>query len=253
MREQSVSSTAEDYLKTILQFEDRREKASTSSLARHLEVTDSTVTDMMRKLQTAGLLEYTPYYGVTLTAQGRAIALKILRRHRLIELFLHEIIGYGWEQVHDEAESLEHAVTDYFVERIDVLLDHPMKDPHGEAIPDTKGFRAVEESICLAEARTGRYTVQKVIDSSSELLAYLEREGILPTRDLSLLERVPFQGPLKLLVDGRDSPVHIGLNVAKRIFVFPFHKKGAGAVSTNKDATGKRAVSKAREPRPHRR
>src|SRR5580765_3582011 len=112
MRPKTVSSTAEDYLKAVLRFEDRNEKASTSKVARHLEVTDATVTDMLRKLQTAGLLEYTPYYGVSLTARGRAIALKILRRHRLIELFLNRIMGYGWQEVHAEAEKLEHAVSD---------------------------------------------------------------------------------------------------------------------------------------------
>ena len=140
MRPKTVSSTAEDYLKAVLRFEDMNEKASTSKVARHLEVTDATVTDMLRKLQTAGLLEYTPYYGVSLTARGRAIALKILRRHRLIELFLNRIMGYGWQEVHAEAEKLEHAVSDYFVERIDALLDHPVKDPHGEVIPDIQGW-----------------------------------------------------------------------------------------------------------------
>ena len=136
-----ISSTAEDYLKAVLRMEDRNEKASTSSVARHLEVADASVTDMLRKLQKAGLLEYKPYYGASLTKKGRSVALKILRRHRLIELFLHEVMGYGWEEVHDEAEKLEHVVSDFFVERADSLLNHPVKDPHGEVIPDARGFR----------------------------------------------------------------------------------------------------------------
>jgi DtxR family transcriptional regulator, Mn-dependent transcriptional regulator len=249
MRKQIVSSTAEDYLKVVLKFEDRSEKASTSKVARHLEVTDSTVTDMLRKLQAAGLLEYKPYYGAALTAKGRAIALKILRRHRLIELFLHEVMGYGWEQVHDEAERLEHAVSDCFVDRIDALLNHPVKDPHGETIPDSRGFRPAEDGISLADAEIGRYTIQKVVDSVPELLAYLETEGILPTRSLSLLERAPFQGPLKLMVDGHDAPIYIGLDVAKRIFVFSFDRKGASSRSAEMAETKKKTTSMAKRPR----
>jgi len=221
MRKQTVSSTAEDYLKAVLRFEDRNEKASTSKVARHLDVADATVTDMLRKLQAAGLLEYTPYYGVSLTARGRGIALKILRRHRLIELFLKQIMGYGWQEVHEEAEKLEHAVSDYFVERIDALLNHPVKDPHGEVIPDIQGFRETENDICLALADVGNYTIRKVIDSSPELLTYLDKESLVPTQTITLLQKVPFQGPLKLLRHGSRAPVYIGLDVAKRIFVLP--------------------------------
>jgi DtxR family Mn-dependent transcriptional regulator len=141
-------------------------------------LTDGTVTDMLRKLQSTGLLEYTPYYGATLTPRGRAIAVKILRRHRLIELFLHRVMGYGWEQVHDEAERLEHAVSDFFVERIDALMNYPSKDPHGEVIPDARGFRESEDYISLAEAEQGRFTIRKVINASPELLTYLHSLGL---------------------------------------------------------------------------
>ena len=102
------------------------------------------------------LLEYKPYYGATLTTEGRKLALRILRRHRLIELFLHKVMGYGWEQVHDEAEKLEHVVSDLFVERIDAYLGYPDKDPHGEVIPDAKGFRNRGTRHLPASSRTGR-------------------------------------------------------------------------------------------------
>ena len=205
MTEHPVSITAEDYLKAVLRLEDRNEKVSTSKVARHLDVNDSTVTDMLRKLQSAGLLEYTPYYGASLTPRGRGIALRILRRHRLIELCLHQIMGYGWEQVHEEAEKLEHVVSDFFVERIDALLDHPIKDPHGEVIPDITGFREADNDTCLALAGPGDYSIRKVIDSSPELLTYLEKESLTPGRVLSLLEKSPFQGPLKLLLREANS------------------------------------------------
>lgn len=221
MPERIVSSTVEDYLKAVLKFEDRNEKASTSKVARHLEVTDATVTDMLRKLQAAGLLEYTPYYGASLTARGREIALKILRRHRLIELFLHQIMGYGWEQVHQEAEKLEHAVSDYFVERIDVLLNHPDKDPHGEAIPDARGFREAENDISLVDAEPGKYTIRRIVDSNPELLTYLHQESLVPTQHITLLEKAPFRGPLKLRLPRLKAPIYVSLEVAQRIFVLP--------------------------------
>jgi DtxR family Mn-dependent transcriptional regulator len=224
MRDPIVSSTAEDYLKAVLKLEDMNEKASTSKVARRLDVSDGTVTDMLRKLQSAGLLEYTPYYGATLTARGRGIALQILRRHRLIELFLHQIMGYGWEQVHDEAERLEHAVSDFFVERIDALMNHPAKDPHGEVIPDAQGFREPEDDISLASANAGVYTIRRVTSSNPAVLAYLEKEGLLPTRTLSLVDRAPFDGPLKLLLTKTDTVCHISLDLAKHIFVSPVKK-----------------------------
>jgi DtxR family transcriptional regulator, Mn-dependent transcriptional regulator len=234
-----ISSTAEDYLKAVLRMEDRHEKASTSSVARHLEVADASVTDMLRKLQKAGLLEYKPYYGASLTKTGRAVALRILRRHRLIELFLHQIMGYGWEEVHDEAEKLEHVVSDFFVERADALLNYPVTDPHGEAIPDAHGFRRLDEDICLADAEVGAYIVRRVISSNPELLAYLEEEDLLPSRTFVLLEKTPFEGPLKLLRGQNKSAQYIGLEVARNIFVSPCQRrKASGPLSRRRTSEG---------------
>jgi DtxR family transcriptional regulator, Mn-dependent transcriptional regulator len=216
-----ISSTVEDYLKAVLKMEDMNEKASTSSVARQLSVADASVTDMLRKLQKAGLLEYKPYYGATLTGQGRRLALKILRRHRLIELFLHQVMGYGWEQVHEEAEKLEHVVSDFFVERIDALLNYPDKDPHGEVIPDAQGFRSAEPDICLASADPGDYTLRKVTNDRPQFLAYLEKESMIPGTRFTLLEKAPFQGPLRLRVRGKRKLQYIGLEVAKSIYVSP--------------------------------
>jgi DtxR family transcriptional regulator, Mn-dependent transcriptional regulator len=224
-----ISSTVEDYLKAVLKMEDMNEKASTSKVARHLSVADASVTDMLRKLQKAGLLEYKPYYGATLTAQGRQVALKILRRHRLIELFLHQVMGYGWELVHEEAEKLEHVVSDFFVARIDALLKYPDKDPHGEPIPDAQGFRIPEPDMCLTGAEPGDYIICKVTDDRPEFLAYLEKESMVPGTRFTLLEKAPFQGPLKLSIHGRRDPQYIGLEVAKGIYVSPSHPSGVPA------------------------
>ena len=225
VREPAISPTAEDYLKAVLNLEDRDERPSTSNVARHLEVTDSAVTDMLRKLKNAGLLEYAPYHGASLTEKGRAAALRILRRHRLIELFLCQVMGYRWDQVHQEAEDLEHVVSDLFVERVDALLNYPDKDPHGEVIPDAQGFREPEDDLCLASAELGAYIIRRVASSNPELLAYLEKEGLLPARILSLMERAPFDGPLKLLLTETDTACYIGLDVAKHIFVFPMKQR----------------------------
>jgi DtxR family Mn-dependent transcriptional regulator len=216
-----VSSTVEDYLKAFLKLEDMNEKASTSTVARHLSVADASVTDMLRKLQKTGLLEYRPYYGATLTAEGRRLALRILRRHRLIELFLHQVMGYGWEQVHDEAEKLEHVVSDLFVERVDAYLGYPNKDPHGEVIPDAQGFRSQELDICLLRAEPGEYIVRKVTNDQPEFLAYLEKEALTPGALFVLQEKAPFQGPLKLVLAGRKVPQYLGVEAAKNIHVLP--------------------------------
>jgi DtxR family transcriptional regulator, Mn-dependent transcriptional regulator len=219
-----VSSTVENYLKAFLKLEDMKEKASTSTVARHLSVADASVTDMLRKLQKNGLLEYKPYYGATLTTEGRTLALRILRRHRLIELFLHQVMGYGWEQVHDEAEKLEHVVSDLFVERIDAYLGYPKKDPHGEAIPDAMGFRGEELDICLLDAEPGLYVVRKVINARPEFLAYLERESLKPGVSFRLLERAPFHGPIKIQLAGHHEPQYFGLEAAKSIYVMATQK-----------------------------
>jgi DtxR family transcriptional regulator, Mn-dependent transcriptional regulator len=240
-----VSSTVEDYLKAVLRMEDMKEKVSTSGVARHLDVTDATVTDMLRKLKKAGLLEYKPYYGATLTEQGRMVALRLLRRHRLIELFLHQIMGYGWEQVHEEAEKLEHVVSDFFVERLDALLNYPVKDPHGEVIPDAQGFRESENDICLAEAETGgQYEIQRVINGNPEFLAYLEKEDLTPANRFHLLEKAPFQGPLKLVLAGSKTPKYIGLDVAKSIYVSPCQSKPAISPTPSKQRKTRRSDKK---------
>ena len=220
-RKTTVSSTVEDYLKVVLKIEDMKQRASTSRVARQLDVADATVTDMLRKLKKAGLLEYKPYYGAALTAKGRRMALRILRRHRLLELFLHQVLGYGWEQVHEEAERLEHAVSDLFVARIDALLDFPAQDPHGETIPDARGFRQVEDDLCLAEAGLGRYSIRKVTNSDPEFLAYLDKVGLRPATRFSLQEKAPFQGPLKLLPEPGREPVYLGLEASRSLYVLP--------------------------------
>jgi len=224
-KSEPISSTVEDYLKVVLKIEDMQQKASTSKLARHLDVADPTVTDMLRKLKKTGLLEYKPYHGATLTKKGRLMALRILRRHRLLELFLHQILGYGWEEVHGEAENLEHAVSDFFVDRIDQLLNFPVKDPHGEPIPNAQGVRQIEDDIKLVDADLGQYLFRRVSSSDPEFLAYLEKVKLYPATQFSLQEKAPFQGPLKLLIRDELTPLYLGIEAAKSIHVTPLKNK----------------------------
>lgn len=214
-----ITSTVEDYLKVLLRIEESQERVSTSNVARTLAVADSSVTDMLRKLHKAGLLEHRPYYGATLTEKGRKTALKILRRHRLVELFLHDVLGYGWEQVHEEAEKLEHVVSDLFIERVDALLNHPARDPHGEAIPDPEGHRATEVGACLAEAAEGDYEIVRITNGKAGLFDYLEAEGLRPGGRVRLIEKAPFGGPLVLKPAGSRKLVHLGREAARSIYV----------------------------------
>ncbi|MCI0622581.1 MAG: metal-dependent transcriptional regulator [Acidobacteria bacterium] len=216
-----VSSTVEDYLKAVLKIEDMNQHASTSNVARHLDVSDAAVTDMLRKLQKAGLLEYKPYYGATLTPLGRLAALKIVRRHRLIELFLQQIMDYGREQVHDEAEKLEHVVSDFFVGRLDTILDHPVEDPHGKVIPNAEGFCPAEHDLCLADASEGNYLVRRVTHDDPQFLAYIERQKLVPGARLVLMEKAPFEGPFKLSVAGIRDPLYLGVEAARSVLVHP--------------------------------
>ena len=217
----TISGAAEDYLKAVLKIEESDRKASTSGVARELQLADATVTDMLRKLKRAGLLEYERYHGARLTERGRTIALAVRRRHRLIELFLHQTLGYRWEEVHEEAEQMEHVVSDRFVERVDELLQHPLRDPHGELIPDATGFVPQEDDLCLEDAEPGRYRVQRITDDRPQFLSYLGKLSLRPGTLLEMVERTPFGGPLSLRIGTDGVSAHLGPEAASKIFVVP--------------------------------
>ena len=215
----TISAVAEDYLKAVLKIEESDRKASTSGVARELNVADATVTDMLRKLQRAGLLTYRRYHGATLTVRGREVALGVRRRHRLLELLLHEILGYRWDEVHEEAERLEHVVSDLFVDRIDGLLQHPLRDPHGELIPDAGGFIPEDDDIPLDDAEPDDYRIQRITDNSPEFLSYLGELSMRPGTFLKLVGKAPFGGPLTLRIGEEGNPAHLGPEAASKIFV----------------------------------
>ena len=178
-----ATSTVEDYLKAILLEEERDPgiPVATGRLATLVAVTPGTVTAMLKTLAESGLVAYEPYGGAQLTPAGRQLALRVLRRHRLIELFLVQIVGLDWSEVHDEAERLEHAVSERLIGRMDEMLDHPADDPHGDPIPSAKLKVRTLDYSALAAAEVGvRYRVARIADQSPEFLRLVEKVGLRP-------------------------------------------------------------------------
>lgn len=214
-----ISHAMEDYLKVIYQISTQDEKVSTTKIAHHLSCSPASVTNMLQKLSELKLVEYRPYQGVRLTTTGSRIALEIIRHHRLIELYLSEVLGFSWDKVHAEAERLEHVISEEFESRIDEALGYPTKDPHGHPIPSKEGtLSASEGSSSLWEIEEGTsVTVDGVSDRNPEVLRYLASLGIYPGARLEVVERAPFNGPIQVRFDGREHS--FGEELARQIFV----------------------------------
>lgn len=173
--------TIENYVKTIYQLvlENDGQPAATGQVASALDVSPGTVTSMLKTLSDSGLAAYRPYEGVILSESGEALALRVLRRHRLIELFLQNTLELTWDEVHDEAENMEHAVSDLLIDRIDDYLGHPATDPHGDPIPKSDGTIAVGSSTSLAELAPGeKFRISRVMRQDPEFLRELSRIGL---------------------------------------------------------------------------
>jgi len=194
-----ASPAADDYLKTVYSHTEWQDDPITPSvLAGKLGVAPSSVTEMVKKLAAAGLVSHVPYGAVRLTEEGERRAIGIIRRHRLIETWLVREMGYGWDEVHDEAEVLEHALSDRLLERIDERLGRPSLDPHGDKIPDAEGQIEREAFVLLADAPVGHVgRVLRVRDRDPELLREIEGAGIDVGREVAVTER-------GVLLDGDD-------------------------------------------------
>ena len=217
------TSTVEDYLKRILLEEDRLagERVPMGQIAAGLDVTPGTVTAMVKTLADSGLLDYEPYAGVRLAAAGRQLAAHVLRRHRLIELFLVEVMGMDWSEVHGEAERLEHAVSERLIERMDEMLDRPVVDPHGDPIPDAHGRVAEPARTSLATCPVGEpQKVARVEDQSPEFLRLVERRGLRPGRRLRVEARDAAADIVRLRF-GRGAAIDLGFRAAGKILVEP--------------------------------
>lgn len=213
-----LSQSVEDYLKAIFVLESEGEAATTTNIANALNVSSASVTNMLKRLAKANLLKHQSYKGAKLTAAGKKIALEILRHHRLLELYLKEVMGYSWDEVHDEAENLEHHISEQFEDRIAELLNHPTHDPHGDPIPTKDGVMPEMAQLSISEAEINTsYIIGRVKDQDPELLRYLEKIGIIPGVKIEVLEKAPFNGPVKVLLEDKEEV--IGHNIASEVYL----------------------------------
>jgi len=212
------SKSVQDFLKAIYGLQQQSERVSTNALAEVLKIAAPSVTDMAQRLVAAGLVDYEKYRGVRLTDEGERIALKIVRRHRLIELYLVRELGYELREVHAEAENLEHAVSDHFIEAVARKLNDPDLDPHGDPIPTAEG--KVEERSLHPLSEWPVHTaasVSRFKTDNQEMLQHILDRGFRLDSEVEVLTRDPFDGPITALVDGKQRTV--GHNVAECILV----------------------------------
>ena len=197
-----LGEATEDYLKAVWKLR-QAGRATTSSLAAELGVAPASVTGMLKKLAALGLVEHRPYRGARLTPAGERVALEVIRHHRLLELYLMEALGLGWDEVHAEAERLEHHLSEELEARIDAALGHPTRDPHGEPIPTAELAVEIDEPRYLSEvADGGSAVVASVPDDDPGLLRYLGDVGLYPGTEVGVVARAPYGGSITIRVGG---------------------------------------------------
>lgn len=221
------SLTVENYLKAILQLslKMKQESVSTGSLSEELSVSPGTVTSMMKSLADANLITYVPYEGASLTQEGRKLALRMLRRHRLIELFLVNTLNLTWDVVHQEAENMEHSVSDFLIDRIDEYLGHPKTDPHGDPIPTSDGIMRTDLSSVIplencAEGTQVRFV--RVLNQSDEFLRFLSNSGFNLGETGVIIENNPEADIVKTQLG--ENTLTIGQSAASQLLVEPISR-----------------------------
>jgi DtxR family Mn-dependent transcriptional regulator len=218
--EQLLSVSIQDYLKNIYELTENGESATTNALAKKLNISAPSVTGMLQKLASAtpALVEYQKHQGVTLTKEGKKAALEVIRHHRLLEAWLVQTLGYSWDEVHEEAEKLEHVISEDFERRIAAAMGHPLRDPHGELIPTADLKMPLDASTPLSSLRPHQKAkIQRVKADGPELLRYLEEKGLIPGAEVDVRDYSPFDHNLTLKI-GRRSTV-LGPNITSRIYV----------------------------------
>lgn len=219
-----ATQATEDYLKTIFQLCQENGRASTGAISQALGVTPASVTGMLQKLarNDPPLLRYRKHQGAVLTEEGERLALQTIRRHRLLERYLHDALGYSWDEVHEEAERLEHAISPRLGRRIAQWLDDPRHDPHGDPIPTSELLLPEVTTVTLDTLQPGQQaTVARVSDRDPRLLRYLADLGLMPGSRITLQEPPPFSENVCLLLEGSAEAVRVSALVARQISVTP--------------------------------
>lgn len=211
------TDTAQDYLKTIYSLANKMPTVSTSAIARRLRVSPASVTSMVKRLSSQGYLTYHRYHGVSLTDEGTALALEVIRHHRLLETYLHDSLGMPWDKVHAEAEVLEHVISEDLEDLIAGLLGEPTHDPHGDPIPPKQGPYEEVRHRPLAEMEPGYARIERVSDKDPEALRYLSTLGLIPGTDITIRQSEPFGGPLWVEVGSKRHA--LGRELASTIYV----------------------------------
>ena len=217
-RGSSFTRSQQDYLKALYQLHGDQRAVPTRELAQRLGISSPSVSEMVTRLSAQGLVEHDRYRGQQLTREGRKVALELVRHHRLLEMFLVQVLGYSWDEVHDEAERLEHVISERMEQRIFELLGRPELDPHGHAIPTLGGKVRPLSDRSLSKCRAGeKVVVQGVSDDDSRTLRELERRGLLPGTCIDVVAESEFEGPIAVRIKGRRESVPLGL--ARAIYV----------------------------------
>jgi DtxR family transcriptional regulator, Mn-dependent transcriptional regulator len=213
-----ITPAIEDYLKAIYTLGHTQPQVTTTLLAEHLGFKPASVTGMLKTMADLNLVAYTPYHGVVLTAAGERIALEVVRHHRLIELYLVEALGYGWDEVHDEAERLEHHISEKLEARIAARLGQPDFDPHGDPIPTLEGNLPADAAARLADLGVGeRGTITRVRDQHPDRLRYLADLGLVPGATLEVVASAPFDGPISVRIGDAIHP--LDRRIAREIYI----------------------------------
>lgn len=212
--DKGITGSVQDYLKTIYKLETEHGEANTSDIAAELDISSASVTGMLKRLATMRLVNYSSYKGVTLTDEGRKIALEVLRHHRLIETYLRESLGFKLAKLHDEACTLEHYVSEEFIDKLTEILGDPQFDPYGHPIPTKDGKIPHKDETAIIDLEpiiTGK--ISSIDTRNLELIGYLDQLGLVPGATITLVEKAPFYGPIKLIHN--DNELAIGYEVGK--------------------------------------
>mgnify|MGYP002760345364 FL=1 len=213
------SPSIEDYLKAVYKLEENEgAPVSTGDLAQAMEVSSASASNMIKRLDELDFLTYEAYEGATLTNPGRTVALEVIRHHRLLELYLKDVMGFSWDEIHEEAEILEHHISERFEDRIEEMLGHPERDPHGHPIPARDGTVDTLPTRSLADLVEGNAaSIDHIADEDGELLDLLEQRGLLPGATVEVVDTRPLDGLLVVAVDGAEQV--IGRPVAQKVVV----------------------------------